>query len=135
MIIGQGIDLVKVKRIKEIYEKFGAKFLYRIFSTKEIESFKSFQSSNKLLFFQKFATRFAAKEAAVKAIGTGFSKGIIFKDIEILKKKNGQPKLKFRNNALKQLKKNFQIKSKFTLNLSMSNEKNYAIAIVTISIY
>ena len=134
MIIGQGIDLVKVERIKSIYQRFGIKFLNRIFSYNEIKTFDFFYSSNNSLFFQKFASRFAAKEAAVKALGTGFTNGIIFKDIEVLRKENGQPQLKFKNKALVHLKKNNQIKNNFSINLSMSNEKNYAIAIVTITI-
>lgn len=134
MIIGQGIDLVKVERIKSIYQRFGIKFLNRIFSSNEIKTFDFFYSLNNSLFFQKFASSFAAKEAAVKALGTGFTNGIIFKDIEVLRKENGQPQLKFKNKALMYLKKNIRIKNNFSINVSMSNEKNYAIAIVTITI-
>ena len=86
MKILQGIDLLKIERINKIYSKFVDRFLSRIFSSKEIEQIKE-----KSKYTNKIATKFSAKEATSKAIGTGFSGGVKFKDIEILNKENGKP--------------------------------------------
>ena len=75
MKILQGIDLLKISRIQKVHSKFGDKFLSKIFSIKEIEQIKQ----KKIL--EKIATKFSAKEAVSKAIGTGFSKGLRFKEI------------------------------------------------------
>ena len=86
MILGTGIDLLKVSRIKKVLDKYGDIFLKKVFSEHEIKK-------NKNIIFKtnKLAKSFATKEAFVKAIGTGFTKQISFKDISLKNEKNGKP--------------------------------------------
>ncbi len=81
-----GIDIIEVERVEAAIEKHGEKFLRRIFTRKEIE-----YCSRKRKAHQSFAGRFAAKEAVLKAMGTGLSSGIRWKDIEILNDEYGRP--------------------------------------------
>ncbi|MFL2896677.1 MAG: holo-ACP synthase [Candidatus Pelagibacter sp.] len=123
-ILGNGVDIVKNSRIKKAIENDN--FIKRIYSNSEIkESKKIFNKTN------FFAKRFAAKEAFVKSLGTGFRNGINFNDISIKKKISGKPII-FVNNKLKQLiKKKFKI-NKFQIFLSLSDEDKYSIAYVII---
>ena len=125
-IFGVGVDLVKNQRIKQSIKKKG--FVEKIFSKKEI--FYSQKTSNKVNFFAK---RFAAKEAFSKALGTGISKGINFKDIVILNNKSGKPYISITGQTKKTLYKKFK-KRRSKVSLSLSDEKNYAVAFVTISV-
>ena len=123
-IIGIGVDLVNNNRIKlSIKNK---KFINRIFDKNELLSAeKIFDKTNYL------SKRFAAKEALAKAIGTGFSDGLNFKDIQILNNKMGKPYY-FISSKLKNLiKKKKKIKT-FNLFLSISDEKEYSIAFAII---
>ena len=86
MEILQGIDLLKVKRVEKIYLSYEDKFLKKILTDLEIKQIKK----NKNISY-KIAGKFSAKEAVVKAMGTGFSDGIKMKDIEIINQKNGKP--------------------------------------------
>ena len=81
-----GIDVIEVERVKSAIEKHGERFLRRIFTEREIE-----YCSGRKKPHQSFAGRFAAKEAVMKAIGTGLSSGIRWKDIEILNDERGRP--------------------------------------------
>lgn len=128
MIIGSGIDIIDNSRIKEIINKYGNKFIDRCFSKNEINI-----SLKKINIINFFAKRYAAKEAFTKAIGTGFSLGIFWKDIEILNDELGQPFIKLHNNALKRLNK--ITKNKYKILVSLSDEKNYSIASIIISKY
>lgn len=94
-IIGLGMDLIEITRIKKTFSTFGNAFLYRIFTKSEYNTFLLKPSIASL------AARFAAKEAASKALGTGFSEGITFKHIEISSLSNGKPQLYFQGNAKK----------------------------------
>ena len=120
MKILQGIDLLKTERIQKVYLKFGDKFLSRIFSLKEIEQIKD---NNK--YTNKIASKFSAKEATSKAIGTGFSEGVKFKDIEILNKDNGKPIVKLHGNA------SLKIDEVLSSSVSISDEDDLVITIVT----
>ena len=124
-IVGNGVDIVKNKRIERSLKING--FKNRIFTKNEILQSKKIK--NKTSFFAK---RFAAKEAFVKAIGTGFRKKINFIDIEIKNNKKGQPLIKISNNIKFFLKKKFDI-NKFKIFLSLSDEKNYSIAYVILN--
>ena len=124
-IVGNGVDIVKNKRIERSLKVNG--FKNRIFTKNEILQSKKIK--NKTSFFAK---RFAAKEAFVKAIGTGFRKKINFIDIEIKNNKKGQPLIKISNNIKFFLKKKFDI-NKFKIFLSLSDEKNYSIAYVILN--
>jgi len=126
MIIGSGIDIINIYRIEKTINKFGKRFKKRCFSSTEIT--KSENSFNKN---GSYAKRYAAKEACSKALGTGLARGVFWKDIEVINNKYGKPYIKLHNRALKRIqeisKKNFKIE------VSLSDEKKYAIATVIIS--
>ena len=125
-ILGNGVDIVKNSRIKHSIKN--KKFLKRIYTLTEI----NISNSRKINKVEYFAKRFAAKEAFVKAIGTGFSKNINFKDINIKNRKNGKPFININNKLKKIILNKFKI-SKLKCFLSMSDEKNYSISFVIIS--
>ena len=123
-ILGIGVDIIDNRRIKQSIKS--NKFKSRIYSFKELELSK--KTKNKVAFFSK---RFAAKEAFSKALGTGFSSNLNFKDIEITNDKKGMPKYVENKKILKILQKKYKIK-KFNSFLSISDEKNYSTAFVII---
>ena len=123
-IIGNGVDIIKNSRINNSLKIKG--FLNRIFTEKEIQQGKKLK--NKINFYAK---RFAAKEAFVKAIGTGFRSDINFIDIEIKNYKNGKPYISLSKKLNIFLKKKFKIQ-KYKVFLSLSDEKDYSIAFVVI---
>ena len=124
-IIGNGVDIVDNLRIKKSLKIEG--FIERIFTVNEINL--SNKHKNKQNFFAK---RFAAKEALVKALGTGFRNNINFKDIEVKNNKNGKPLINLSKNIKKLLKKKFNI-SKYKIYLSLSDESKHSIAFVIIN--
>ena len=123
-IIGNGVDIIKNSRINNSLKIKG--FLNRIFTEKEIQQGKKLK--NKINFYAK---RFAAKEAFVKAIGTGFRSDINFIDIEIKNYKNGKPYISLSKKLNNYLQKKFKIQ-KYKVFLSLSDEKDYSIAFVVI---
>ena len=123
-IIGNGVDIIKNSRINNSLKING--FLNRIFTEKEIQQGRKLK--NKINFYAK---RFAAKEAFVKAIGTGFRSEINFIDIEIKNYKNGKPYILLSNKLKNFLKKKFKIR-KYKVFLSLSDENDYSIAFVVI---
>ena len=123
-IIGNGVDIIKNRRINSSLKIKG--FLNRIFTKNEIDQGKKIK--NKTNFYAK---RFAAKEAFVKAIGTGFRYDINFIDIEIKNYKNGKPYISLSKNLDNFLQKKFKIQ-KYKVFLSLSDEKDYSIAFVVI---
>ena len=124
-IIGNGVDIIKNSRINSSLKIKG--FLNRIFTKNEIDQGKKIK--NKTNFYAK---RFAAKEAFVKAIGTGFRYDINFIDIEIKNYKNGKPYISLSKNLDNFLQKKFKIQ-KYKVFLSLSDEKDYSIAFVIIN--
>ena len=123
-IIGNGVDIIKNSRINKSLKIKG--FINRIFTKKEIKQGKKIK--NKINFFAK---RFAAKEAFVKAIGSGFRSDINFIDIEIKNYKSGKPYIFLSKKLKNLLKKKFKIQ-KYKVFLSLSDEKDYSIAFVVI---
>ena len=121
MIYGIGIDLVRVGRIKEIVEKWGQKFLLRVFTEGEISY--CFQKQTPYL---SLAVRFAAKEAFIKAIGSGIP--VSLTDIEVVSKDTGKPLLQTSGRIDDFLKKN-SIKN---THLSLSHEHEYGVACVVL---
>tara|TARA_Y100000591_G_C21792205_1_gene677215 strand:+ start:549 stop:932 length:384 start_codon:yes stop_codon:yes gene_type:complete len=125
-IFGIGTDIIEVNRIKKSLKS--EIFLSRLFNKNEIlKCKKKINSSN------CFAKRFAAKEAFSKALGTGIAKGINFNEIIVLNEKNGKPFIKLLNKTKKNVEKKLK-KKKYKISLSLSDEKKYAVAFVTISI-
>jgi holo-[acyl-carrier protein] synthase len=88
MIVGTGIDIAEVPRIREAIERYGQRFLNRIFTEGEIQYCES--KANRV---ERYAARFAAKEAGMKAIGTGWNHGVRWRDIEVARKPGGRPSL------------------------------------------
>jgi holo-[acyl-carrier protein] synthase len=94
MIVGSGIDLVEVGRIQHSVERYGARFLDRVFTPAEQEYCLRKRSAA-----ESFAARFAAKEAAAKALGTGISRGVNWLQIEVVRERGGKPGLVFHGSA------------------------------------
>tara|TARA_B100000963_G_C22190043_1_gene478380 strand:- start:17 stop:400 length:384 start_codon:yes stop_codon:yes gene_type:complete len=125
-ILGIGTDIVSVERIKNSLKN--KKFLKRVFNTKEILKCKNIKTKTNC-----FAKRFAAKEAFSKALGTGISKGINLNEIVVLNKKSGKPYICLIGKTKKILIQKFKGK-KSKISLSLSDEKRFAVAFVTISL-
>jgi len=121
MIFGIGIDNIEVDRVRKQLEKNG--FKEKIFSPAEIE-----YCDNRKNFAECYAARFAAKEAFLKAIGTGWRGGLTFNEIEVLNDKLGKPVLKLYGKS-----KEFAEKNEIdNIHVSLTHLKNYASAIVII---
>ncbi len=125
-IFGIGTDIVSVERIKISLKN--KNFIKRVFNEKEVFKCKKITNSNNC-----FAKRFAAKEAFSKALGTGISNGINLNEIIVLNKKSGKPYINLIGQTKETLSKKFKGK-KTKVSLSLSDEKKYAVAFVTISI-
>ncbi len=94
MIVGTGIDIAEVPRIAESIQRFGDRFLRRVFTEDEIRYCES--KTNRV---ERYAARFAAKEAAMKALGTGWNHGVRWRDIEVLRQPGRRPTIKFHGKA------------------------------------
>lgn len=90
MIVGTGIDVAEVPRIRSSIERFGDRFVRRIFTPGEIAYVE--RKANR---FERYAARFAAKEAGMKAIGTGWKHGVTWQDFEVTNLPSGKPTLRF----------------------------------------
>ena len=124
--LGIGIDIVEINRFKKSLRNKKKSILNRLFTKKEI-----LICGKKKLYINCFTKTFAAKEALVKALGTGFRKNINFKDIEIKNNTYGKPYFTINSKLKNKMSKTLGTK-KFKVFLSMSDEKNYAIANVLI---
>ena len=125
MIVGIGTDILDIRRIEKTINKFGKKFKERCFSKNEI-----FRSEKYFKIPNEYAKKYAAKEACAKALGTGISQGIFWKDIEIYNNEFGKPLIKLNNRAHN--KANILTDNNYKIEVSLSDEKNYAIANVII---
>lgn len=116
-----GTDIIEISRIKESIEDLGEHFLKRVFTDKEIE----FCESKKAQKYEHYAARFAAKEAAFKAISwiLNYKYSVTWKDFEVENDKNGRPILNIYNMDLKSIE---------SIDISLSHCKNYAVANVVI---
>ena len=94
MIVGSGIDLAEIERIQHAVERYGARFLDRVFTT--VEKTYCMRKRNAA---ESFAARFAAKEAGAKALGTGISHGVSWLEIEVVREPSGRPTIAFRGRA------------------------------------
>jgi len=125
MIFGIGTDIVRVERIRADLERFGERFAERILTASEMREFRD--NAGKANFL---ARRFAAKEAAVKAMGTGFSNGILMHDIEVTHDTHGKPQLIFYGRAQQML----QEKRVTVSHISLADEQDHAVAFVTLEV-
>jgi holo-[acyl-carrier protein] synthase len=110
MIIGTGVDITEVRRLKQAVEKWGDEFLGRVFTDKELKNARSRAS-----IYQHLAGRFAAKEAVFKAAG---DKDLSWKDVQILNDKEGKPYCEILSSKLKKMR----------VHISISHVKTYAVA-------
>jgi len=94
VIVGTGVDLAEVPRIKRSAERFGDRFIRRVFTPLEIAYAE--RKANK---YERYAARFAAKEAGMKAIGTGWKRGVRWQDFEVANMPSGKPMLRFHGKA------------------------------------
>lgn len=114
MIFGIGIDIIEIERIQQSVEKFGDRFLNKIFTKTELDY--SLSKKNK---FQHLAARFAAKEAIAKALQTGWNEDFSWQNINISNEKNGMPKAELSGKLLKFLGDNKALK------ITMSHSEHY----------
>ena len=121
MIIGVGIDIIEINRIKESVDKFGDQFLNKIYTESELE-----YCLNKSSKYQHLAARFAAKEAVYKALTTGWHEKATWQDIEISNEPNGMPVV-----TLKGKLQTFLAKE-HSLRISMSHSRDYVACVAII---
>jgi holo-[acyl-carrier protein] synthase len=127
MIIGLGNDMVDIRRIEETLEKFGERFIDRIFT--DIEKAKS---EKRAMRAASYAKRFAAKEACSKALGTGFHNGVFWRDMGVVNEPSGKPTMKLTGGALQQLIKITPPGKTARIHLTITDDHPYAQAIVMI---
>ena len=96
MIVGIGIDVAEVKRIRAVIESQGERFLRRVFTPDEVAYCEQFKNK-----YERYAARFAAKEAGMKALGTGWSRGVRWVDVEVVRQRGGRPTLELKGEARK----------------------------------
>jgi len=119
MIIGIGVDLVDVKRIEEVINRHGDRFLQRVFTEGERDYCFGCARPE-----QSFAARFAAKEAALKALGVGWQRGARFRDVEVFNEELGAPRIELHGRALEISRS----KGVTTMLVTISHDRNYALA-------
>ena len=127
MIIGIGMDICKVSRIKATLNKFGDRFKNRCFTFNEINRCDKINNS-----YDCYAKRFASKEAVSKALGTGFSHGVYWKDIEIINMKSGKPKVELKGNARNVLIEMVPENKEYNISISITDENGLAQVLVII---
>lgn len=128
MILGMGSDLIDIRRIEKTLERYGARFIDRIFT--ELERSKS---EGRLQRAASYAKRYAAKEACSKALGTGFRKGVFWRDMGVVNLPSGKPTLKLTGGAASRLAELTPPGMVAEIELSMTDEPPMAQAIVIIS--
>lgn len=119
MIVGTGIDLCEVVRIRASFERFGERFRNRVFTPIEIAYVE--RKANP---FERYAARFAAKEAGMKAIGTGWKRGVTWHDFEVTNLPGGKPTLRFHGVAAR-VAKSLEVRN---ISLSMTHTAEMAMA-------
>jgi holo-[acyl-carrier protein] synthase len=128
MILGLGSDLIDIRRIEKTLERHGPRFIGRIFT--ELEQAKSERRAARAA---SYAKRFAAKEACSKALGTGLSQGVFWRDMGVVNLPSGKPTMKLTGGALKKLNSMIPPGHKAQIDLSITDEYPLAQAIVIIS--
>lgn len=128
MIIGIGSDLIDIRRVEKTLERFGDRFTERCFT--EVERAKS---DRRLLRAASYAKRYAAKEACSKALGTGFRKGVFWRDLGVVNLPGGKPTMKLTGGALKRLEELTPAGMDVQIDLTITDEPPIAEALVIIS--
>jgi len=128
MIIGLGSDLIDIRRVEKTLDRFGDRFVQRCFTP--IEQRKSDRRANRAA---SYAKRFAAKEACSKALGTGFSRGVFWRDLGVVNLPSGKPTLELTGGALKCLQEMLPPGMKAQIDLTITDDHPLAQAIVLIT--
>jgi holo-[acyl-carrier protein] synthase len=128
MILGIGSDLVDIRRIEKVIARHGQRFIGRIFT--DIERAKAERRATRI---DTYAKRFAAKEACSKALGTGFRRGVFFKDMGVVNLPSGRPTMKLTGGALEQLRRITPKGFEARIDVSLTDEYPIAQAFVVIS--
>ena len=127
MIIGIGSDLIDIRRIEKALERHGERFINRLYT--ETEKARANSRTNRAA---TFAKRFAAKEACSKALGTGLSHGVFFKDMGVVNDRNGKPTMVLTGGALERLKALMPEGKTARIHLSITDDDPLAQAFVVI---
>ena len=130
MVIGLGSDIVDIRRIEAVIAKHGERFLDRVFTP--LERAKAERRTERIR-AATYAKRFAAKEAASKALGTGFRDGVFFRDLGVVNLSSGQPALRLTGGAAERLAKITPAGHAAQVSLTMTDEYPYAQAMVIIN--
>src|ERR1700691_904491 len=127
MIIGTGSDIVDIRRVEGVMKRYGERFMQRCFTALERK-----KAASRLDPIPTYAKRFAAKEACSKALGTGFRRGVFFRDMGVVNLPSGQPTLELSGGALARLKEITPAGMKPVLHLTIIDEAPWAQAFVII---
>ncbi len=127
MIIGMGNDIIDIRRIEKTLERFGDRFINRIYT--DVEIAKSERRRNRV---ESYAKRYAAKEACSKALGTGFRKGVFWKDMGVVNLPTGRPTFKLTGGALERLDFLTPSGMQAIIHLTITDEPPQAQAVVLI---
>ena len=127
MIIGLGNDMVDIRRIEQTLERYGTRFVARIFT--DIEQKKSDRRAQRAA---SYAKRFAAKEACSKALGTGFRRGVFWKDMGVVNEPSGRPTMQLTGGAREQLERITPAGHMARIQLTITDDFPYAQAVVII---
>jgi len=119
MIVGTGVDLAEVPRVRHLVERFGRRFIERVYTPAEIAYVE--RKANR---FERFAARFAAKEAGMKAIGTGWRHGVTWQDFEVANLPSGKPTLRLHGVAARVAEK-LGVRN---ISLSLTHTAEYGLA-------
>jgi holo-[acyl-carrier protein] synthase len=119
MIVGLGLDISEIDRIEAAIKRHGGPFLERLFTPAEVAYCESHKGK-----YERYAARFAAKEAAMKALGTGWSRGVRWRDIEVTREPSGKPTLRLEGVAA-EIAKRMGVKN---ISLSITHSGNLALA-------
>lgn len=129
MIIGLGSDLIDITRIEKTIARFGDRFLDRIFTPVE----RARSDRRQLTRVESYAKRYAAKEACSKALGTGFRKGVFWRDMGVVNLSGGKPSMALTGGALARLESLLPAGYEAQIDISLTDEPPMAQAIVIIS--
>jgi holo-[acyl-carrier protein] synthase len=128
MILGVGSDIIDIRRVEKTLERFGDRFVDRIFTDAERR-----KSEGRVKRAASYAKRFAAKEACSKALGTGFRAGVFWRDMGVINLASGKPTMKLTGGALKRLAEITPPGMRAQIDLSLTDDDPHAQAIVIIS--
>ena len=128
MIIGIGNDIIDIRRVERTLERFGERFVQRIFTSTERA-----RSDRRAKRVESYAKRFAAKEACSKDLGTGFRRGVYWRDMGVLNLASGKPTMELKGGAAKRLAELVPAGMKAQIDITITDEPPIAQAIVIIS--